>query len=166
VFFGPITLNFLQEDNKLRFGKYLLIFKKFSKTRNFTWCSKKLVSKKSGTIYPTEQRCLFFELAIFLIKYCMLLTLYFKIIFNFWSIKNGFKNLQNQWGKLQKNQYRFKSLSAYIVHILLSFSKRHFCISISWREIFNFMTQKNQNFRCRIKRTGPKSPTLPIYNKF
>jgi hypothetical protein len=32
----------------------------------------------------------------------MLLILYFKIISNFWSIKIGFKNQQNQWGKLQK----------------------------------------------------------------
>jgi hypothetical protein len=41
------------------------------------------------------------------------------------------------------------------------FSKRHLCSSISWRNSFHSMTQKYQNFRCRIKRTGPKSPTLP-----
>jgi hypothetical protein len=29
---------------------------------------------------------------------------------------------------------------------------------------FSFMTQKYQNLRCRVKRTGPKSPTLP-YSK-
>jgi hypothetical protein len=45
------------------------------------------------------------------------------------------------------------------------FSKRHLCSSISWKNIFHFMTQKYQNFRCRGKRTGPKSPTLPYIGK-
>jgi hypothetical protein len=29
------------------------------------------------------------------------------------------------------------------------------------KKSFHFMTRKYQNFRCREKRTGPKSPTLP-----
>jgi hypothetical protein len=42
-------------------------------------------------------------------------------------------------------------------------SKRHLYTSISWKDSYHFMTQKYQNFRCRVKRTGPESPTLP-YN--
>jgi hypothetical protein len=55
--------------------------------------------------------------------------------------------------------------SAYIVPILLLFSKRHLCISTSWKNSFHFMTQKDQNFRYRVIRTGPKSPTLPNFSK-
>jgi hypothetical protein len=33
--------------------------------------------------------------------------------------------------------------------------------SISLKSSFHFMTQKYQNFRCRVKRSGPKNPTLP-----
>jgi hypothetical protein len=94
IVWAYISTNFQKEG----LIKYLF---KFSNTHYSTWCSKKLVLKKSGTIYPTEQRCRFLELAIFqqlfspklfLIKYCMLVILYFKIIFNFWLVKIGFKN--------------------------------------------------------------------------
>jgi hypothetical protein len=52
-----------------------------------------------------------------------------------------------------------------VVQILLFFSKRRLCFSISWKFSFHFMTQKYQNFRCRVKHTGPKSPTLPYLRK-
>jgi hypothetical protein len=56
-----------------------------------------------------------------------------------------------------------KKSNAYILQKLLLLSMRHLCISISWTDSFHFMTQKYQNFRCRVKRTGPKSPILLFY---
>jgi hypothetical protein len=52
-------------------------------------------------------------------------------------------------------------LIAQCLLLLLLLSKRHLCISISWKNSFHFMTQKYPNFRCRVERTGKARP-FPI----
>jgi hypothetical protein len=77
VFFGRIAANFLQEDKKLRFVKYFgQISTNFQKEGIISFFlsfqrlailldTPKNSFRKSGTIYPTEQRCIFLELAIY-----------------------------------------------------------------------------------------------------
>jgi hypothetical protein len=76
--------------------------------------------------------------------------------------KNWFQKLAIWMGKLQK-----KINSVFNRPVLLLY-KYYYCFlrdtSVSQfhgKKSFHFMTQKYQNFRCRVKRTCPKSPTLP-----
>jgi hypothetical protein len=62
------------------------------------------------------------------------------------------------------NEENFKKINSIFSRKCLhctNIIKRHLCISILWKDSFHFMTQKYQNFR--VKRTGPKIPTLPAF---
>jgi hypothetical protein len=84
--------------------------------------------------------------------------------------KKWFEKLAKSMSEITKKSIAFliaQCLYCTNQQILFVLSNRHLYTSISWKNSFHFMTQKYQNFRCRVKRTGPKSPTLPyIYIVF
>jgi hypothetical protein len=71
--------------------------------------------------------------------------------------KNWFQKLAKSMGKITKINSVF---IRQVLNIIIFFEETPLYLNFM-ENSFHFMTQKYQNFRYRVKRTGPKSPTLP-----